>query len=137
MSHTGEGAAEQQGYRDGHFVVRDGLRLHYRDYSGSRDKPPLLCLPGLTRNARDFAAFAEGHARSSASSPSTSVAAAKANMIPFRRATSRSTYAGDVIELLDQLSIRTAVFVGTSFGGLVTMTVAAISPDRIFGGDPQ
>ena len=42
-------------YRDRYFTVPDGVRLHFRDYAGSADCPPLLCLPGLTRNARDFA----------------------------------------------------------------------------------
>jgi pimeloyl-ACP methyl ester carboxylesterase len=41
------------------------------------------------------------------------------------------TYAGDVIELLDQLGISEAIFVGTSLGGLVTLAIAAIAPDRI------
>ena len=41
------------------------------------------------------------------------------------------TYAGDVIELLDQLGDRQAIFVGTSLGGLVTMTIAATAPQRI------
>ena len=46
-------------YEDRFFTNRDGLRLHCRDYPGSGDKPPLLCLPGLTRNSRDFAELAE------------------------------------------------------------------------------
>ena len=46
-------------YADRYFTVRDGLVLHYRDYPGSDDRPPLLCLHGLTRNARDFGDFAE------------------------------------------------------------------------------
>ena len=38
-----------------HWWSRDGLRLHARDYGGGQDgRPPILCLPGLTRNARDF-----------------------------------------------------------------------------------
>ena len=37
----------------------------------------------------------------------------------------------DVIELLDQLVIPQAIFVGTSLGGLVTMTIAAMDPQRI------
>ena len=45
-------------YRDGYFTVRDGLVLHYHDYPGSAAHPSLLCLHGLTRNARDFADFA-------------------------------------------------------------------------------
>ena len=52
------------GYKDGYWWSPDGLRLHYRDYA--RDaahpddgRPPLLCLPGLTRNARDFEPLAQ------------------------------------------------------------------------------
>jgi len=44
---------------DGYYWSKDGLRLHYRDYAGRDDRPPILCLPGLTRNARDFAAVAD------------------------------------------------------------------------------
>ena len=45
--------------RDGFLTVTDGLSLHYRDYPGNGERPPILCLHGLTRNARDFAEFAE------------------------------------------------------------------------------
>jgi pimeloyl-ACP methyl ester carboxylesterase len=41
------------------------------------------------------------------------------------------TYAGDVIEMLDQLGMPEAIFVGTSLGGLVTMAIAAMAPQRI------
>jgi pimeloyl-ACP methyl ester carboxylesterase len=130
MSGVGE-AAQELRYEDGYYYVRDGLRLHYRDYPGSADRPPLLCLPGLTRNVRDFGDFAERY------SPQYRVLALEfrgrgesandplpARYIPL-------TYAGDVIELLDQLGIARAIFVGTSLGGLVTMAVAAIAPQRI------
>ena len=40
------------------WTSRDGLRLHFRDYPGSATRPPILCLPGLTRNARDFEGLA-------------------------------------------------------------------------------
>ena len=43
------------GYEDRYWWSPDGLRLHYRDYAGGEaGRPPILCLPGLTRNARDF-----------------------------------------------------------------------------------
>jgi len=45
------GGVTPEGYADRYFTVRDGLRLHYRDYPGSADRPPLLCLPGLTRKS--------------------------------------------------------------------------------------
>jgi hypothetical protein len=54
-----EDSAGEQLFRDCYFTVPDGLRLHYRDYPGSDAHPPLLCLPGLTRNVRVFSEFAE------------------------------------------------------------------------------
>lgn len=118
-------------YRDGFFTVKDGLRLHYRDYPGPFEGPPLLCLPGLTRNARDFAEFAERM------SPAYRVLC-----LEFRgRGESAHdpqperylpvTYAHDTIALLDHVGVAQAVFVGTSLGGLVTMLVAVLDEDRI------
>ena len=125
------GAVASTPYADCYFTVRDGLRLHYRDYPGSADRPPLLCLPGLTRNARDFADLAERY------SPRFRVIAldfrgrATSDYDPIPSRYNPLTYAGDVIELLDQLGISQAIFVGTSLGGLTTMVVAAIAPQRI------
>ena len=56
------GAEPIRAYSDRYFAADDGLRLHYRDYPGSAAAPPLLCLPGLTRNARDFERLAERYA---------------------------------------------------------------------------
>ena len=113
-----EGPIATARYEDRYYVVRDGLRLHYRDYPGATDKPPLLCLPGLTRNARDFADFAERN------SPRFRVIAldfrgrASSDYDPSPARYNPMTYAADVLELLDQLGIAQAVFVGTSLGGL-------------------
>jgi pimeloyl-ACP methyl ester carboxylesterase len=121
----------EERYRDCWFLVPDGLRLHYRDYPGSSDRPPLLCLPGLTRNARDFAAFAERY------SPRFRVLAldfrgrAASDRDPQPLRYNPLTYAADVLQLLDQLVVPRAIFVGTSLGGLVTMTVAGLAPLRI------
>lgn len=118
-------------FKDCYFTVRDGLRLHYRDYPGSNERPPLLCLPGLTRNAHDFADLAERY------SPRFRVLAldfrgrALSEYDPLPERYNPMTYAGDVIELLDQLATPRAVFIGTSLGGLVTMAVAVTAPQRI------
>jgi pimeloyl-ACP methyl ester carboxylesterase len=114
-----------------HFVVRDGLKLHYRDYPGDESKPPILCLHGLTRNSRDFADFAERY------SPAFRVLAldfrgrGESDYDPLPMRYNALSYAGDVIELLDGLGIAEAIFVGTSLGGLVTMTIGATQPHRI------
>jgi len=118
-------------YADRYFTVRDGLKLHYRDYPGSADRPPLLCLPGLTRNAKDFAALAERY------SPRFRVIApdfrgrgmSEYDPVPARYLP--PTYTQDMIELMDQLAVPQAILVGTSLGGLVTMLMAVMAPQRI------
>lgn len=119
-------------FENRYFVVRDGLRLHYRDYAGgSEDQPPILCLHGLTRNSRDFGDFAARY------SPRFRVLAldfrgrADSDYDPIPSRYLPITYAGDVIEMVDQLGIERAIFVGTSLGGLVTMIIAATAPQRI------
>ncbi|WP_300974146.1 alpha/beta hydrolase [Sphingomonas sp. LHG3406-1] len=121
-------------FEDRYYNSADGLRLHYRDYAGGHpDQPPILCLPGLTRNARDFEPVADRFAGDwrvialdfrgrglSASDPEP------ARYMP-------AAYARDVIKLLDQLGIADAVFVGTSLGGLVTMLIGAMEDERIAG----
>jgi pimeloyl-ACP methyl ester carboxylesterase len=117
--------------QDRYFMVRDGLRLHYRDYPGDGDGPPLLCLHGLTRNSRDWTEFAELY------SPRYRVLALDfrgrggSDYDPVAARYTPLTYASDVIEMLDQLNIPEAIFVGTSLGGLVTMVIAATAPQRI------
>ena len=125
--------ATLKSYDDRYFTSTDGQRLHYRDYRGPHEKPPILCLPGLTRNARDFEPVADRFA-----------GAWRILALEFRGRglsdpdsdSSRyhpQTYANDVLKMLDQLGIADAVFIGTSLGGLVTMTVAKSDPDRIAG----
>ena len=119
------------GYDDRFFTVSDGLKLHYRDYPGSADRPPILCLPGLTRNAKDFANLAELY------SPRFRVIAIEfrgRGLSDYDADPARylpPTYAHDVIELMTQLAIPQAIFVGTSLGGLVTMLLAVMAPQRI------
>lgn len=118
---------------DRYWNSSDGLKLHYRDYEGPRDRPPILCLPGLTRNARDFEPVADRLAGEwrvlavefrgrgqSQHDPNP------ANYVPH-------TYAADVLKLLDQLGIADAVFFGTSLGGIVTMLMSTTDPERIAG----
>jgi pimeloyl-ACP methyl ester carboxylesterase len=120
-------------FRDGFLIVPDGLRLHYRDYPGSRDRPPLLCLPGLTRNGRDFADFAGRF------SPRFRVIAldfrgrGESEFDPLPQRYNPLTYAGDVLQLFDDLSLDQTILVGTSLGGLVTMILATMVPHRLAG----
>lgn len=120
-------------WSDRYWNSADGLKLHYRDYSGPHDRPPILCLPGLTRNAADFEPLADHFAGEwrvlAVEFRGRGQSARDPNFANYRPA----TYVADVLKLLDQLGIADAVFVGTSLGGLVTMALASTDSERIAG----
>ena len=120
-----------QSWTDCFFTVTDGLRLHFRDYPGPGDSRPLLCLHGLTRNARDFADFADRHAGRFRVIVLEFRGRGESEYDPLPLRYTPPTYVGDVLQLLDHLEIAEAIFVGTSLGGLVTMGIAAVAPQRI------
>ena len=122
-------------YRDLHYEAADGLRLHYRDYAGAGagagDRPPLLCLHGLTRNARDFAQFAERYSADRRVIVPDFRGRGQSDYDPQPERYTPLVYASDMLQLMDRLAVDEVVFVGTSLGGLVTMAIAAMAPQRI------
>ncbi|HKR25502.1 MAG TPA: alpha/beta hydrolase [Allosphingosinicella sp.] len=121
------------GWTDGYWESADGLRLHYRDYAGGADRPPILCIPGLTRNARDFEGVAgrlagdwrlicvelRGRGESAQARDPMSY-------VPI-------TYLQDLEALIAALALERFVLFGTSLGGLITMLLAASGKERIAG----
>lgn len=112
---------------------KDGLRLHYRDYAGPADRPPILCLPGLTRNARDFEPVADRLAGEWRVIAVDFRGRGQSQFDPNPANYTPATYVADVLKLLDQLGIADAVFFGTSLGGIVTMLLSCTDPERIAG----
>ncbi|RST31829.1 alpha/beta hydrolase [Sphingomonas ginkgonis] len=120
-------------FEDRYFNSPDGLRLHYRDYAGPADGPPIICLPGLTRNARDFEPVAERFAGEWRIIALDFRGRGESEHDPRPERYLPPVYAKDILKLLDQLGIAEAVFFGTSLGGLVTMLLAATDEERIAG----
>ncbi len=118
-------------WSDRYWTSRDGLTLHYRDYDGPAERPPLLCLHGLTRNGRDFGSLAERFAGEWRVIAPDFRGRGDSQYDPQSANYTPPTYALDMLQLLDELAVDQAVFVGTSLGGLVTMAVAAFAPERI------
>jgi pimeloyl-ACP methyl ester carboxylesterase len=121
------------GWTDGYWTSGDGLRLHYRDYPGDPGRVPVLCIPGLTRNSRDFevvAARLAGERRVIAvdlrGRGGSAYAKDPMTYVP-------PVYAQDVQALLGELGLERVVLFGTSLGGLVTMLLAWSGETRIAG----
>ncbi|NDC58218.1 MAG: alpha/beta hydrolase [Alphaproteobacteria bacterium] len=115
-------------------TVSDGLKLFLRDLPavGAEVGPPVLCLHGLTRNSRDFEAILPRIAAGGRRALALDVRGRGfSDNDPNPERYQPPTYVGDVIQVLDALAIPRAAFVGTSMGGLITMILAALQPQRI------
>ena len=120
-------------WQDRYWTSKDGLRLHYRDYAGPADRPPIICLPGLTRNARDFAPVADRYAGEWRVICVDFRGRGESQHDPNPANYRPEYYVADVLKLLDQLGIADAVFLGTSLGGICTMLLATTDVERIAG----
>jgi pimeloyl-ACP methyl ester carboxylesterase len=124
-------AARNLRYADRYWWSKDGVRLHARDYGEASDRPPILCFPGLTRNARDYEQLAERLAPAwrviavdFRGRGESGYAADPMSYVPL-------TYLQDVEALLTELAIDQFIAFGTSLGGIVTMLLAATERQRI------
>jgi pimeloyl-ACP methyl ester carboxylesterase len=108
-----------------------GLELAYHEDGGGAGGPPVFCVHGLTRNARDFDAVIAAlkpHRRVIAvdvagRGDSAWLADPSHYAVPV--------YTQQLLGLLDQLGCPQVDWIGTSMGGLIGMTVAATQPQRI------
>ena len=125
-----------QTWDDIHYTSRDGLRLYARHYAvPGAWRRPVVCLAGLTRNARDFHDLATALARPDEGGRDVYA-------VDYR-GRGRSEYDADwknysiLVELNDVLDFMTmrclsrAAIVGTSRGGLVAMLMAALRPNAM------
>ncbi len=112
-------------FTEGEWQSEDGLTLHYRDYAGSEARPPLLCLHGLTRNARDFEPLAERFAGEWRLIVPDMRGRGHSEYARDAARYSLSTYVDDVARLLGQLDCGPAAVIGTSMGGMIAMLMAA------------
>lgn len=120
-------------FKDRFWTSPDGLELHYRDYPGRADRPPLLCLPGLTRNARDFEPVAEAFAGEWRVISVDLRGRGESDYAKDSATYNPLQYVADIEALLEQAGISRFVAIGTSLGGILTMLLAAGGPDRVAG----
>lgn len=123
----------ENGFTDFFYSAQDGLQLHARLYGPSYSTAlPVVCLPGLTRNARDFHDLALFLSRNEDK---------PRQVVCFDyRGRGQSAYdrdwnnynvlteAADIIAGVTALGIEHGAFIGTSRGGLIIMALAAIRP---------
>lgn len=121
-------------WSDGYWETSDGLKLHYRDYDGgSAERPPIICIPGLTRNARDFEGVAERLAGDWRVICAELRGRGESGYAKDPMSYVPRTYLQDIEALIAALGLERVVLFGTSLGGLITMLLAASGKERIAG----
>ena len=116
-----------------HFYTSNSLQLFYKLYTCETEHHPqtVLCLPGLTRNHRDFEAIAEHLSKNFTV------------ICPDMRGRGRSDYDSDISnynsicyvqdmwKLLDTIKVSSVNIIGTSLGGIMAMHMANQQAARI------
>jgi len=127
-------------HREQRWTSADGLELYCRIY-----EPPapggvaasraltVMCLPGLTRNSRDFEALAPHlAARYRVVCPDLRGRGFSARD-PQWRNYHPGTYLADVQRLIQILDVEQVAIIGTSLGGILGMMLGAMAPERMAG----
>ena len=127
-------AAPQPCYRERRIAAQDGLMLAYRDYPAPAPaRTPIVCLPGLARNAKDFERIAGR------------LAGSRRVVCPDYRGRGRSdydddwrnytpvTYLRDLHSVFAASGVHAAVVIGTSLGGILAMGLGVLAPTVVRG----
>jgi pimeloyl-ACP methyl ester carboxylesterase len=106
----------------------DGLQLMVHDWPGDPARPPILCLPGLVRTGGDFADMAQA-----AAGGRRVVAVDYAGRGGSDRARDVRRYGPeacvrDILDIVAALHLNNPLVIGTSFGGLLALGLAAARP---------
>src|SRR5271163_2683522 len=119
---------------DYYYSSTDGLRPYCRIYSPTRSAGlPVLCLPGLTRNSRDFVALGAHLSAEHEVLSADLRGRGRSAWDPDPSHYQLPTYVQDVWSLLDSRALTRLLLVGTSLGALIAMAMAGTRPDRIAG----
>lgn len=126
---------DAQPFQELYIRARDGLKLHVRHYPAPKSsRRDVLCLPGLTRNHRDFHKMAL--ALSSGDAPRNVYCLDYRGRGQSEWDSDWKNYAVpietlDVIDVLFALGLHNLAVIGTSRGGLIAMVLAAAQPTML------
>jgi pimeloyl-ACP methyl ester carboxylesterase len=114
-------------------TTADGLSIFVRTDGRQGVRAPLVCLPGLTRNSRDFTTIAARYGSTRFVVRLDFRGRGYSSYDPEAQTYRPDVYAADTVAVLDALGIDEAVLLGTSLGGSVAMLTATLHPDRVAG----
>lgn len=113
--------------------IGGGLHIAIAEWGAADASEVVVCVHGLTRNARDFDWLATELARRAGRRVISIdvVGRGRSDRLPDPTAYGYPTYHMHMLALLDALKLATVDWIGTSMGGLIGMGLAAQAPARI------
>ncbi|WP_374371837.1 alpha/beta fold hydrolase [Dongia sp.] len=114
--------------REGHFLGLSPAGFHrvaYTEWGDPKASRVVICCHGLTRNSRDFDALAEDLSRDCRVICPDIVGRGKSDWLRDPLHYGYPQYCADMNALIARLGVDEVLWVGTSMGGLIGMTLAA------------
>ena len=112
----------------------DGLPLHVREWRQGNARAPLLCLPGIVRTSGDFESLAHtlgaGRRVVSLDYPGRGQSGRSREVARY----APEACVRDVLDVCAALHLHGVIGIGTSFGGLLSMGLAATRPSLFRAG---
>ncbi len=118
-------------FQDLYYAGHDGLQLYARDYAHLAPRATILCMHGLTRNSADFAAIADHLAKDFRLVVVEQRGRGNSQWDSNHEHYQPAIYVQDMFTLLDLLELDRVVLLGTSLGGLMSMIMTAMQPERM------
>ncbi|HUC61046.1 MAG TPA: alpha/beta fold hydrolase, partial [Alphaproteobacteria bacterium] len=120
--------------REGRYlgVSKDGFhRLAYVEWGDPKNERVLVCVHGLTRQGRDFDPIARSLADRYRVVCPDIVGRGKSDWLADKSGYNYPQYWSDLASLIARLEVETVDWLGTSMGGLIGMTMAALAKTPI------
>jgi pimeloyl-ACP methyl ester carboxylesterase len=116
------------------FAAPDDLRLFARVFGEARaNRVPVVCIPGLTRNSRDFEVIAPALADERLAVAVDLRGRGQSSYDATGASYWVDVYASDVLTVMDELEVARACLFGESLGGIVSLRIHALAADRVAG----
>jgi pimeloyl-ACP methyl ester carboxylesterase len=116
-------------YKEHRYNSHEGLSLYYREYG--QGEQTIICLPGLTRNSKDFHEIASHLSSNYRVLCSDLRGRGQSDHDPKWKNYHPGTYVKDIWKLLDEMGISNIIILGTSLGGLMAMIMAEQRPEHV------
>jgi pimeloyl-ACP methyl ester carboxylesterase len=119
-------------YSEHTFTNPDGLKQYYRDFNTAGEgAPTVLCMPGLSRNSKDFEGIATHMAESCRVICVEQRGRGNSEWDPDPTRYRPDVYVADMMALLEHLGLKQVIAYGVSLGGLMTIMIGAMHPSTL------